>query len=132
MSMSDPLANMLAAIKNGQMANKTAITVPASKLKKAVLRVLSNEGYIRNFEETADKEGKPAIKIELKYFEGKPVIKALKRISSPGRRIYTKFDNMPRIYNGLGVVVVSTSKGVISDFEARQQKIGGELLCSVY
>lgn len=132
MSMSDPLANMLAAIRNGAMANKTAITVPASKLKKAVLKVLQDEGYIRNFSDVEDANGKPAIKIELKYFEGEPVIKKMQRISSPGRRVYAKFNNLPRVYNGLGIVVVSTSKGVISDFEARQQKIGGELLCSVY
>ena len=132
MSMSDPLANMLAAIRNGAMANKTAITVPASKLKKAVLKVLLDEGYIRNFEDIVDAHNKPAIRIELKYFEGKAVINKMKRISTPGRRVYAQFSNMPRVYNGLGIVVVSTSKGVISDFEARQQKIGGELLCSVY
>jgi small subunit ribosomal protein S8 len=130
--MSDPLANMLAAIRNGAMANKTAITVPASKLKKAVLKVLLDEGYIRNFEDIVDAHNKPAIRIELKYFEGKAVINKMKRISTPGRRVYAQFSNMPRVYNGLGIVVVSTSKGVISDFEARQQKIGGELLCSVY
>lgn len=132
MSMTDPLANMLAAIRNGAMANKTAITVPASKLKKSVLQVLQDEGYIRNFAAVEDENGKPAIKIELKYFEGEPVIKKMKRISTPGRRVYAKFGALPRVYNGLGIVVVSTSKGVISDFEARQQKIGGELLCSVY
>ena len=130
--MSDPLANMLAAIRNGAMANKTAITVPASKLKKSVLKVLLSEGYIRNFEDIVDAHNKPAIRIELKYFEGKAVINKMKRISTPGRRVYAQFSNMPRVYNGLGIVVVSTSKGVISDFEARQQKIGGELLCSVY
>lgn len=132
MSMSDPLANMLAAIRNGQMARKTAITVPASKLKKAVLKVLAEEGYIRNFEEVTDSNNKPAIKIELKYFEGQPVIKKMQRLSSPGRRVYAQSTSMPRVYNGLGIVVVSTSKGVISDFEARQLKIGGELLCSIY
>jgi len=132
MSMSDPLANMLAAIRNGQMATKTAITVPASKLKKAVLKVLQDEGYIRNFSEIVDAHNKPALRIELKYFEGEAVIKKMKRISTPGRRVYAQFTNMPRVYNGLGIVVVSTSKGVISDFEARQQKIGGELLCSIY
>ena len=132
MSMSDPLANMLAAIRNGQMATKSAITVPASKLKKAVLKVLQEEGYIRNFEDIVDAHNKPAIRIELKYFEGEAVIKKMKRISTPGRRVYAQFTNMPRVYNGLGIVVVSTSKGVISDFEARQQKIGGELLCSIY
>jgi len=130
--MSDPLANMLAAIRNGAMANKTAITVPASKLKKSVLKVLLSEGYIRNFEDIVDAHNKPAIRIELKYFEGEAVIKKMQRISTPGRRVYAQFNSLPRVYNGLGIVVVSTSKGVISDFEARQQKIGGELLCSVY
>lgn len=132
MSMSDPLANMLAAIRNGQMATKSSIAVPSSKLKKAVLAVLAAEGYIRNFEETTDNNNKPALKIELKYFEGQPVIKQIKRLSSPGRRVYAQVGNMPKIHNGLGVVVVSTSKGVISDYEARRQNIGGELLCSVY
>jgi small subunit ribosomal protein S8 len=130
--MSDPLANMLAAIRNAQLAHKTATTVPASKLKKSVLKVLQEEGYIRNFEEIVDAHNKPAIRIELKYFEGEAVIKKMQRISTPGRRVYAQVDKMPRVYNGLGIVVVSTSKGVISDFEARQQKIGGELLCSVY
>lgn len=132
MSMSDPLANMLAAINNGQMANKPSALVPASKLKKNVLEVLKNEGYIRGYEETEDESGKPALRIELKYFEGEAVIKRIKKISKPGRRVYASLDKLPKVYNGLGVIVVSTSQGVMSDYDARQKKIGGELLCSVF
>ena len=132
MSMTDPLANMLAAINNGQMATKPYATVPASKLKKSVLEVLEAEGYIRGFSETQDINEKPVLKIELKYFEGEPVIKKIKKISKPGRRVYAQVGKLPKVYNGLGTIVVSTSKGVMSDFDARQQKIGGELLCSVF
>lgn len=129
--LTDPLGNMIAAIKNGQLAHKPFVTVPASKLKKSVLQVLQGEGYIENFEEVIQ-EKKPTLKIGLKYFEGEAVIKNFKRISKPGRRVYAQIGNLPKMYNGLGVVIVSTSKGVMSDFDARQQKIGGELLCSVF
>lgn len=132
MSMTDPLANMLAAINNGQMANKPFATVPASKLKKSVLDVLENEGYIRGSSPAEDKNGKPTLKIELKYHEGDAVIQKIKKISKPGRRVYASIDKLPKIYNGLGIIIVSTSKGVMSDYDARVQKIGGELLCSVF
>ncbi|PIR34125.1 MAG: 30S ribosomal protein S8 [Alphaproteobacteria bacterium CG11_big_fil_rev_8_21_14_0_20_44_7] len=132
MSMSDPLANMLAAIRNGQQANKSSIIVPASKLKKSVLKVLEEEGYIRGFADAETKDAKPGLKIELKYFEGVPVIKSMQKLSKPGRRVYASVGKFPKVYNGLGIIVVSTSKGVMCDYEARQQKVGGELLCSVF
>jgi len=130
--MSDPLANMLAAIRNGQQANKSSIIVPASKLKKSVLKVLEEEGYIRGFADAETKDAKPGLKIELKYFEGVPVIKSMQKLSKPGRRVYASVGKFPKVYNGLGIIVVSTSKGVMCDYEARQQKVGGELLCSVF
>lgn len=132
MSMTDPLANMLAAINNGQMAEKPYATVPASKLKKSVLQVLEAEGYIRGFAEAKDINEKPVLKIELKYFEGEAVIKKIKKLSKPGRRVYAQVGKLPKVYNGLGTIIISTSKGVMTDFDARQQKIGGELLCSVF
>ncbi len=132
MSMTDPIANMIAAIKNGQMANKAFVTVPAAKLKKAVLKVLEDEGYITSSEDATNEDGHPVIKITLKYHEGEAVIRSIKRLSKPGRRVYVQIGNMPKVHNGLGVIIVSTSKGVMSDFEARQAKIGGELLCSVF
>ena len=130
--MTDPLANMLAAINNGQLAEKPFAHVPASKLKKSVLEVLANEGYIRGYSDDVDVNGKPTIKIELKYHEGEAVIKKIKKLSKPGRRVYAQVGKLPKLYNGLGTIIVSTSQGVMSDFEARQQKIGGELLCSVF
>ena len=132
MSMTDPIANMLAAIKNGQAALKTSTVVPASKARKAVLQVLQEEGYINGFSEVKNEQGHPALKIELKYFEGRGVINKLQKISTPGRRVYASVGKFPKIYNGLGIIVVSTSKGVMSDFTARQQNVGGELLCSVF
>lgn len=132
MSMTDPIANMLAAIKNAQAALKPYTIVPASKARKAVLQVLNDEGYINGFSDAKDENGHPVIKIDLKYFEGKGVINRLKKISTPGRRVYASVSKFPKVYNGLGIIVVSTSKGVMSDFDARQQNIGGELICSVF
>lgn len=132
MSMTDPIANMIAGIKNAQLAGKPFATVPASKLKKSVLAVLQQEGYIAAVEEAKSEEGHPVLKIGLKYHEGEPVIRAIKRLSKPGRRVYVQIGNMPKVHNGLGVIIVSTSKGVMSDFDARQANIGGELLCSVF
>lgn len=132
MSMTDPIANMLAAIKNAQQATKPYTTVPASKARKAVLQVLSDEGYINGFSDAKDENGHPVIKVDLKYFEGKGVINKMRKISTPGRRVYCQVGKFPKVYNGLGVIIVSTSKGVMSDFDARQQNVGGELLCSVF
>ena len=132
MSMTDPIANMLAAIKNAQAALKPHTVVPASKARKAVLKVLNDEGYINGFSDAKNEDGHPVIKIDLKYFEGRGVINKVQKISTPGRRVYASVSKFPKVYNGLGIIVVSTSKGVMSDFDARQQKIGGELLCSVF
>lgn len=132
MSMTDPIANMLASIKNAQMATKPVAYVHASKAKKAVLKVLADEGYIAGFSDAKDEDGHPVIKIDIKYFEGKGVINKIHKISKPGRRVYAAVGKFPKIYNGLGIIIVSTSKGVMSDFDARQQNVGGELLCSVF
>ena len=130
--MNDPLGDMLTRIRNAQMRGKSTTTTPASKLRRWVLEVLADEGYIRGFEETTDKNGHPAIEISLKYYEGTPVIRELKRVSKPGRRVYLGKDDIPRVRQGLGVSIVTTSKGVMSDANARAQGIGGEVLCTVF
>ncbi|WP_413720577.1 30S ribosomal protein S8 [Silicimonas sp. MF1-12-2] len=130
--MNDPLGDMLTRIRNAQMRGKSTTTTPASKLRRWVLEVLADEGYIRGFEETTDKNGHPAIEISLKYYEGTPVIRELKRVSKPGRRVYLGKDDIPQVRQGLGVSIVTTSKGVMSDANARAQGIGGEVLCTVF
>ena len=132
MSMSDPLGDMLARIRNGQHAGKKVITCHASKLLARVLEVLKREGYIRGYAEEQDERGLAQLRIELKYDEGRPVIRELRRVSKPGRRIYKKMLEIPRFYNGLGVTVLSTPKGVMSDNEARDANVGGEILCQIY
>lgn len=132
MSMTDPLGDMLARINNGQHARKDAITCPASRLRANVLDVLKREGYIRDYSEEKDGRGLGSLRIELKYDEGRPVIREIHRISKPGRRVYTTVEDMPRFYNGLGVTVVSTPRGVLSDNEARESNVGGEVLCQVF
>lgn len=130
MSMTDPIADMLTRIRNGQKARKVSVTMPASKQKEAVAKVLADEGYITGFAvegDTAHKE----LTIELKYFEGVPVIERIQRASRPGLRIYRGKDELPRVLGGLGVAVVSTSAGVMSDRQAREKGIGGEVLCVV-
>lgn len=132
MSMTDPLGDMLTRIRNGQRARKTVVTTPASKLRANVLDVLKREGYIRDYAKTDLDGGKAEISIELKYFEGEAVIREIKRVSKPGRRVYSNVTDLPRSNNGLGIFIVSTSKGVLSDSEARDERVGGELLCSVF
>jgi len=132
MSMSDPIADMLSRIRNGQQARKGSITLPASKVKKNILNVLKTEGYIRDYSVTQNDKGFDEITVELKYHDGEPVIKNLNRVSKPGRRVYASLDKLPKYYNGLGVYIVSTSQGVMSDYQARESKIGGELICNVY
>lgn len=132
MSMSDPLGDMLTRIRNGQMANKSAIKAPASKLRANVLEVLRREGYIRNFATVDLGGGKHELSIELKYHNGEPVIRELRRVSKPGRRIYKGVDDLPSVYNGLGIAIVSTPRGVLSDAEAREARVGGEVLCTVF
>lgn len=132
MAMSDPLGDMLTRIRNGQMASKNAIQAPASKLRANVLEVLRREGYIRGFETVDLGDGKSELKIELKYHNGEPVIRELRRVSKPGRRIYKGVNDLPSVYNGLGIAIVSTPRGVVSDAEARELRVGGEILCTVF
>jgi small subunit ribosomal protein S8 len=130
MSMSDPIADMLTRIRNAQMVEKTAVVMPSSKLKVAIAQVLKDEGYIDDFA-VRDVEGKAVIEIALKYYAGKPVIEKLERVSRPGLRIYKGRDDIPRVMNGLGVAIVSTSRGVMTDRRARETGVGGEVLCVV-
>lgn len=128
--MTDPIADMLTRIRNGLAANKAAIDVPASKLKTAIASVLKDEGYITDFA-AQEVDGKPMLRIELKYYQGKPVIDNLKRVSRPGLRIYKANDDLPKVMGGLGVAIISTSKGVMSDRAARKAGHGGEVICYV-
>lgn len=130
MSMQDPLADMLTRIRNAQMAEKTVVSMPSSKLKAAVAKVLKDEGYIADFQISS--EVKPQLSIELKYFEGKPVIEEVKRISRPGLRQYKSVEQLPKVRGGLGVSIVSTNKGVMTDRAARAAGVGGEVLCTVF
>ncbi len=132
MSLSDPLGDMLTRIRNGQSAHLAAIKSPASKLRKNVLEVLKREGYIRDFDEEAEVNGSGTLRIELKYHEGEPVIRELKRVSTPGRRVYSKIADLQRVYNGLGISILSTPRGIMSDHEARAANVGGEILCRVF
>ena len=129
MSMQDPIADMLTRIRNGQAANKVAINMPSSKLKVAMANVLAAEGYIESVKVL---EGaKPELEITLKYFQGKPVVESIQRVSRPGLRIYKRKDELPKVMGGLGVAVISTSKGVMTDRAARQAGLGGEIICYV-
>ncbi len=131
MTMTDPISDMLTRIRNGQRVIKTSVMVPASGIKKAILDVLTAEGYIAGYTETTD--GKhPAFDVELKYNDNKPVISEISRLSRPGLREYVSCKDIPMIHSGLGIAIVSTSKGVLSDAEARKQNLGGELLCKVF
>ncbi len=130
MSMTDPVADMLTRIRNGQMAEKHGVTMPSSKLKEAIAQVLKDEGYIENFAVRSD-EGKAELNIELKYYAGKPVIERIERVSRPGLRIYRGKQNLPKVMNGLGIAIVSTPKGVMTDRKARSVNVGGEVLCIV-
>ncbi|MCW9013112.1 MAG: 30S ribosomal protein S8 [Gammaproteobacteria bacterium] len=129
MSMSDPIADMLTRIRNGQSAAKADVTMPASNMKQAVAKVLKDEGFIKDFAVNTDV--KAEMTVSLKYFEGKPVIESIKRVSRPGLRVYKNKDELPKVLNGLGIAVVSTSKGVMTDREARSSGIGGEVICLV-
>ena len=134
MTMSDPLGDMLTRIRNGQSARKNVVSSPASKLRSNVLEVLKREGYIRGFTTSPVEKGANAenLAIELKYYEGEPVIRQIKRVSKPGRRVYAKIADLPRVYNGLGIAILSTPRGVMSDNEARVANVGGEVLCTVF
>jgi len=130
--MNDPIGDMLTRIRNAQMRGKSTVNTPASKLRAWVLDVLADEGYIRGYEKTTDERGHPAIEISLKYYDGAPVIRELKRVSTPGRRVYLGVNEIPTVRQGLGVSIVSTSKGVMSDANARSANVGGEVLCTVF
>lgn len=132
MSMTDPLGDMLARIRNGQRASKSTITSPASGLRVNVLEVLKREGYIRGYSKADVRPGISELTIELKYHEGKPVITEISRVSKPGRRVYSKIADLPRVANGLGISILSTPRGVMSDAEARTANVGGEVLCQVF
>lgn len=130
--MTDPIGDMLTRIRNGLQVNKPFVTSPASKARQRILDVLEREGFIRGYERAELDNNKAELRIELKYFEGQPVIRTLTRVSKPGRRVYSSVNDLPRVHNGLGISIVSTPKGVLSDSEARSENVGGEILCSVF
>ena len=132
MSMSDPLGDMLTRIRNGQRARMSTVLAPASKLRANVLDVFKREGFIRGYSERVVRPGVSELMIELKYHEGEPVIREISRISKPGRRVYAGIKDLPRVYNGLGISVLSTPRGVMSDAEARAANVGGEVLCRLF
>ena len=131
MALNDPVGDMITRIRNAAFRNKSKVSTPGSTLRARVLDVLKSEGYIRGYA-SVEKDGRSELEIELKYFEGEPVIREIERISKPGRRVYASVRNLPRINNGLGVAVVSTPKGVMADHEAREANVGGEILFTVF
>ena len=132
MSLTDPIGDMFSRIRNGQMRLLASIDVPASNFRLQILEVLKSEGYISNFFIEKKENNKKNLKVDLKYYEGNPVIKEIKRVSKPGRRIYSRADSIPKIQNGLGLAIVSTSKGIMTDNDARNQNVGGEIICRVF
>ena len=131
MTMTDPLGDMLTRIRNGASRRKSSVSTPASKLRARVLDVLQSEGYIRGYSEVSE-NGKTELQIELKYYEGASVIREIGRVSKPGRRVYVSVKSIPQVANGLGITILSTPKGVMADHQAREQNVGGEVLCSVF
>jgi len=132
MSTHDPIGDMIARIRNAQMRTKSKVSVPGSKQRERVLEVLKTEGYIRGYASVAHASGRNELEIELKYFDGTPVIREIERVSKPGRRVYASVRALPRINNGLGVAIVSTPKGVMADHAARDANVGGEIICTVF
>ena len=132
MAMNDPLGDMLTRIRNAQMRRKPKVSTPGSKLRANVLDVLKSEGYIRGYSSADFGNGRMEFEIELKYYDGQPVIREIQRVSKPGRRVYSAVQAMPRVANGLGITIVSTPKGVMADHSAREQNVGGEVLCKVF
>lgn len=130
MSMSDPIADMLTRIRNAQMAEKTIVAMPSSKIKAAIAKVLQDEGYVEGFK-VVENDGKPTLEIGLKYYADRPVIEMVQRVSRPGLRVYKGSEDIPRVMNGMGIAIVSTSKGLMTDHKARANGIGGEVLCIV-
>ncbi len=132
MNVTDPIGDMLTRIRNAQQRGKPKVASPSSRLRERVLEVLQAEGYIRGFAVTERATGQAELEVELKYFDGEPGIREIKRVSKPGRRVYASVGELPTIYNGLGVAIMSTSKGVMSDSQARENNVGGEVLCTVF
>ncbi len=132
MSASDPIGDLLTRIRNAQERGKAKVSSPASRLRERVLEVLQHEGFIRGFTTVQQGSGKAEIEIELKYFDGAPVIRELQRVSKPGRRVYASVETLPTVFNGMGISILSTPKGVMSDADARTQNVGGEVLCTVF
>ena len=132
MAVNDPIGDMITRIRNAQMRNKSKVTSPGSRLRARVLEVLKSEGYIRDYSSVEHAGGRSELEIELKYFDGEPVIKDIKRVSTPGRRVYSSVKDLPTVANGLGVAILSTPKGVMSDSRARNENVGGEILCNVF
>ena len=132
MSIIDPVGDMFTRIRNGQMRNLNTVDIPASKFRSKILDILKSEGYINNYFLENNENNKKIIKLTLKYYEGTPVIKEIKRISKPGRRVYSKATSIPKIQNGLGLAIISTSQGVMSDIDARKNNVGGEIICKVF
>ena len=132
MAVNDPIGDMIARIRNAQMRSKSKVTMPGSKQRERVLEVLKSEGFIRGYASVAHASGRSELEIELKYFDGAPVIREIARVSKPGRRVYASVKALPRINNGLGMAIVSTPKGVMADHDARDANVGGEILCTVF
>ncbi|GGH25368.1 30S ribosomal protein S8 [Alsobacter metallidurans] len=132
MAINDPVGDMLTRIRNAQLRRKGSVNTPGSKLRARVLDVLQSEGYIRGYSTTEYGNGRTEFEIELKYFDGAPVIREIARVSKPGRRVYSAVDAMPRVANGLGITIISTPQGVMADHEAREKNVGGEVLCTVF
>ena len=131
MSLSDPIGDMIARVKNAQARNHKKVELPSSNFKSKIADILKNEGFIKDFKITKD-EKKPTLLLELKYYSGNPVISNFERVSKPGRRIFSSADSLPKINNGLGIAIISTPKGVMTDIDARKQKVGGEIICKVF
>lgn len=132
MMVNDPLGDLIARIRNAQMRRKSVVSTPGSKMRARLLDVLKSEGYIRGYSETKFENGRVEFDVELKYFDGQPAIREIKRVSKPGRRVYSSVDSMPRVANGLGITIISTPSGVMADHEARDRNVGGEVLCTVF
>ena len=132
MSLSDPIGDMIARVKNAQARNHKKVELPSSNFKTKIADILKNEGFIKDFKINSENNNKPTILLELKYHSGNPVISAFERVSKPGRRIFSSADSLPKINNGLGIAIISTPKGVMTDIDARKQKVGGEIICKVF
>ena len=132
MTLTDPIGDMFSRIRNGQMRSLNSIDIPSSNFRQNILKILKNEGYIKDYYIEKSEKNKVNLKINLKYYEGDPVIKEIKRISKPGRRVYSRATSIPKVMNGLGLAILSTPKGVMSDSEARENNVGGEIICRVF